>query len=313
MSNPKFFPMVVVAAVILALLAPCAGADDPPQPSSGELIAKRFQGLNAGTAWRRVGEIEMKFDTYHPQGMAVIGERIYVSSVEVIDRREGRGVGHLFETNMQGELLRRIQLGEGAMYHPGGMDFDGERLWIPVAEYRPGSRSVVYTVDPKTMSAHRIFEFADHLGAILRDAKANTLIAHSWGSRRFYRWEMKSTEEGWKPLDPGQPVARSNRSHFVDYQDGQWLPGTHFMLCGGLKGYRVPGRRDGSFALGGVALIDTRSFEILHEVPVPLWVGGRIPMTQNPMYVEATEEGLRFYFMPDDNRSTVYVYEPGID
>lgn len=313
MSNPKFFPMVVVAAVILALLAPCAGADDPPQPSSGELIAKRFQGLNVGTAWRRVGEIEMKFDTYHPQGMAVIGDRMYISSVEVINRGEGRGVGHLFEANMQGELLRHIELGEGAMYHPGGMDFDGERLWISVSEYRPDSRSVVYSVDPETMNVRRIFEFGDHLGGILLDAKSNMLIANSWGSRRFYRWELKSTDEGWKPLDPARPLTRANPSHYVDYQDGQWLPGTHLMLCSGLKGYRVPERRDGSFALGGMALIDTRTFDIVHEVPVPLWVGGRRPMTQNATYVEATEEGLRFYFMPEDNRSTVYVYEPGID
>ena len=312
MSKLKTLPVYVVVAVISALLAPCAGADDPPQPSSGELIAKRFQGLNAGTAWRRVGEIEMKFDTYHPQGMAVIGDRMYISSVEVINRGEGRGVGHLFEANMQGELLRHIELGEGAMYHPGGMDFDGERLWISVSEYRPDSRSVVYSVDLETMSARRVFEFGDHLGGILRDAKSKALIANSWGSRRFYRWEMNSTEEGWKPLEESRPDATLNRSHFVDYQDGQWLRGTHLMLCGGLKGYRVPGRRDGSFSLGGVALIDTRTFDIVHEVPVPLWVGGRTPMTQNPMYVEATAEDLRFYFMPEDNASTVYLYEPTI-
>ncbi len=305
--------MMLAATMFVSSFPLNALSDDLKPGDAGPLIAERFQGLNAGTDWRLVGQFEMNFDTYHPQGMAVIGDRMYVTSVEVINRREGRGVGHLFETNMRGEVQRRLQLGDGAMYHPGGMDFDGDYLWVSVAEYRSDSRSVVYTVDPKTMSARRIFDFDDHLGGILRDGQANALIATSWGSRRFYRWEMKSTDSGHEPLDARRPDAIPNRSHYVDYQDGQWLPGTHFMLCSGLKGYRVPGRRDGSFALGGVALIDTRSFEIVHEVPVPLWVDGRTPITQNPMYVVATEAGLRFYFMPEDNRSTVYVYEPATD
>ena len=102
---------------------------------------------------------------------------------------------------------------------------------------------------------------------------------------------------------------RPNPSHYVDYQDGQWLRGTNLMLCSGVKTYRMPGRRDGSFALGGIGLIDTGTLSIVHEIPVRLWVDGRLPMTQNPFYAVATEEGLRFYFMPEDNESIVYVYD----
>ena len=32
-------------------------------------------------------------------------------------------------------------------------------------------------------------------------------------------------------------------------------------------------------------------------------------MTHNPTWFEATSGGLRAYFMPEDNTSTVYVYE----
>ena len=32
-------------------------------------------------------------------------------------------------------------------------------------------------------------------------------------------------------------------------------------------------------------------------------------MTQNPVCVEPTATGLRGYFMPDDNKSTLYVYD----
>jgi hypothetical protein len=32
-------------------------------------------------------------------------------------------------------------------------------------------------------------------------------------------------------------------------------------------------------------------------------------MTHNPVWIEGTSTGLRGYFMPEDNRSTIYVYE----
>jgi hypothetical protein len=34
-------------------------------------------------------------------------------------------------------------------------------------------------------------------------------------------------------------------------------------------------------------------------------------MTQNPAWFEATATGRRAYFMPEDNRSTLYIYEAG--
>jgi len=32
-------------------------------------------------------------------------------------------------------------------------------------------------------------------------------------------------------------------------------------------------------------------------------------MTENPVWIEATPSALRAYFMPEDDRSTVYVYD----
>ena len=40
-----------------------------------------------------------------------------------------------------------LKLGEGTIYHPGGIDFDGKFIWVPVAEYRPNSRSIIYRAD----------------------------------------------------------------------------------------------------------------------------------------------------------------------
>jgi hypothetical protein len=37
-----------------------------------------------------------------------------------------------------------------------------------------------------------------------------------------------------------------------------------------------------------------------------------LPMTQNPVFVEATDSGLRAYFLPDDDKSTLFIYEAQI-
>ena len=32
-------------------------------------------------------------------------------------------------------------------------------------------------------------------------------------------------------------------------------------------------------------------------------------MTQNPFWVEPTSNGIKAYFMPEDDQSTIYIYE----
>jgi hypothetical protein len=44
-------------------------------------------------------------------------------------------------------------------------------------------------------------------------------------------------------------------------------------------------------------------------VPVPLWTAGGMDMTHNPVWLEPGATGLRGYFMPEDDTSTLYVYE----
>jgi len=282
------------------------------QTAADDTIPERFRRLDKNTTWHCTAEIPMKFRTYHPQGMALIGERIYVSSVQVLDRKEGRGVGHLFESSLEGELLRAIQLGEGAMYHPGGIDYDGAVIWVSVAEYRPDSRSVVYAVAPGTMTARRVFDFDDHLGAILHDPQQGMLVGVSWGSRRFYRWKTQQVDGAWVAVDAAHPEQLANGNHYIDYQDMQQVPGTAYALCSGLMGYAVPGRGMVRLNLGGVDLVDLALLRAVHQVPIALWVNPSLVMTQNPFCVRATEKGLRFYFMPADDRSILYVYEPNL-
>jgi hypothetical protein len=56
-------------------------------------------------------------------------------------------------------------------------------------------------------------------------------------------------------------------------------------------------------------LVDLAASRPLHQVPVLLWTASGFDMTHNPSWVEASATGLRAYFMPEDDKSTIYVYD----
>lgn len=223
------------------------------------------------------------------------------------DRDAGEGVGHLFKIDMSGRLLADLTVGEGTIYHPGGIDYDGTHIWVAVAEYRPDSRSIVYRVDPKTMSASEVFRVADHIGAIVHNTDDHTLHGASWGSRRFYRWTLGRDGKVSDAAAPLERLRTLNPSHYVDYQDCKYV-GQRRMLCTGVTEFRsTPGATP--FRLGGLDLVDLRDGRPIHQVPIPLWTASGLDMTHNPSWIEATATGLRAYFMPEDDSSTLYVFE----
>ena len=292
---------------LVSLLLTCALCI-PLAIADSELV-DAFRALDANGGWQLVEEIPVNFPTHHPQGMTIIGERIYVTSVQAIQRAKGIGKGHLFEMDFQGQLLRTLMLGEGPAYHPGGVDFDGERIWVPVAEYRPDSSTIIYSVNPEEMSVRKVFSFPDHLGAIVHDREQHQLIAMSWGARRIYRWKMVQSEAGWQPEDPANPDRYANPNHYIDYQDCQKCVGVPFILCSGLKRFRGTRSKLGGWTLGGIDLIALDTLRPVHQIPVTLQTESGVPMTQNPFYMRTIGGGLRFYFMPEDDTSTIYVYE----
>src|SRR2546426_403281 len=197
------------------------------------IVAERVLKLTRGSSWKLVASVPIKFRTYHPQGMVKIGGTIFVSSVEVKDRDAGEGVGHLFKIDMAGNLIADLRVGEGAIYHPGGIDYDGTHIWVSVAEYRPNSRSIVYRVEPEAMKATEMFRFADHIGAIIHDTDDNTLHGVSWGSRRFYRWTLGNDGRVTNAAAPPDTLRTLNSSHYLDYQDCKYVCGRR-MLCTGV-------------------------------------------------------------------------------
>jgi len=98
-----------------------------------------------------------------------------------------------------------------------------------------------------------------------------------------------------------------NPSHYVDYQDCKYVGGRR-MLCSGVTEIRAS-RAAAPFRLGGLDLIDLRDGRPIHQVPILLWTPAGLDMTHNPAWLEPSGTGIRAYFMPEDNSSTVYVYE----
>jgi Family of unknown function (DUF6454) len=279
-----------------ALSLPAAGADNR------SLVAERVVQLTRASAWKLVSSVPVKFPTHHPQGMVRIGDVFYVSSVD-----KTKAAGHLFKIDAGGNLLADLPMGEGSIYHPGGIDYDGANIWVPVAEYRPDSRAIVYRVDPATMKATEVLRFADHIGAIVHNTDDRTLHGVSWGSRRFYRWTLGADGKVTNAGVPPDKLRTLNTSHYIDYQDCKYA-GARRMLCTGLTELRQ-GPNAPVFRLGGIELVDLSDGRPLHQVPLLLWTPGGMDMTHNPVWFEPTAAGLRGYFMPEDDTSTIYVYE----
>ena len=304
---------IVALGFAAAAWAP-SGADDR------STVAERALLLTRDSVWTHVADVQMEFRTFHPQGMVKIGEVLYISSVEVrvpparypapvggYDRDAGEGVGHLFRVDMTGRLVADLTLGVNAAYHPGGIDYDGHDIWLPLSEYRPNSRAIIYKIDPGTMRATEVFRFPDHIGAVVHNTDDGTLHGASWGSRRFYRWTIDANGHVTNADAPPEALRTLNPSHYVDYQDCKYVGGRR-MLCTGLAEFRqAPGAPP--FRLGGIDLLSLEDGRPIHQAPVPLWTRGGMDMTHNPAWIEPSAVGLRAYFLPEDDSSTLYIFD----
>jgi hypothetical protein len=218
-------------------------------------------------------------------------------------------LGYFFKFDETGHLLASRKLGEGPIFHPGGIDYDGKDIWVSVAEYRPDSRSIVYRVNPATLEATEIFRFADHLGAIVHATDDRALFGVSWGSRRFYRWPLGADGRPTNLAVPPAELRTLNRSHYVDYQDCKYA-GSRRMICTGVTEIRASADATAPpFRLGGIDVVNLDDGRPEYQVPVNVWTPSGLVMTQNPAWLEPRGDGLRAYFVPEDDRATLYIYD----
>jgi hypothetical protein len=320
----------LTAGLTLALAlggAATAGAANPGSQDSGDAGTRRssdsalaadFGALDRNTQWQLTSRLKLNFPTFHTEGIVFAGDRIFLSAVQIIeptikyptpqggyDRTPGKGIGHLFVMDRQGNLRKDIVLGEGDMYHPGGIDFDGRNVWVPVAQYRPNSSTIIYRVDASSLQVHKQFEVKDHFGGVVLDKTTGHLVGNTWGSRRFAEWSL--TGEQLNTWD--------NTSFFIDYQDCQYVPNGK-MICGGVTNLpQTPtaGGTAATYELGGMALIDLHSHKVLREVPFQQWSSAGHVATRNPVKVAANGNQLTMWAAPDNgeegNGTEILTYE----
>lgn len=265
-----------------------------------ELVAAADAVFRDGRAarWELVRRTPLAFATHHPQGLAFVGDRLFLSSVELLESPErlpggpgataGRGIGHVFVLDAEGGLTRDIIVGDGDRYHPGGIDFDGTSVWVPVAEYRPRSSALVLSIDPGTLAATERLRIADHVGWIVADPESGQLHGGSWGSREFSTWDPAGNElDRWE-----------NPSTFVDYQDAQYA-GHGRVFCSGIAALPTPFEK-AARELGGFALVDFGDRRIVREMPIPLFSSARHVATRNPFALTVDSGKLVMHVAPDD-------------
>ena len=313
MSSRRNFLKSSLLPLSLGALVPSLVMANPNRSQS--LLSQLLKSMTRHTIWKEVASISFSFPTHHCQGMVKIGEDYWVSSVEVLPEFAGdrsRGKGYLFQVSATGQLLNSLELGEGPLYHPSGIDFDGSHLWIALAVYKPNSQSIIYQVNPSQMTVKEIFRWEDHLGAIALNPDTQILHGASWGSHTLYQWDSKAVAKKQGSPESIPHTSQLNPSSYIDYQDNQYLGGGE-MLYSGVATYKKPG--EPAFSLGGLEIWDVLQGQVVHQLPIPLWSPktGRV-MTQNPCFLEAVSPNqVHAYFLPDDNESTLYVYEATVE
>lgn len=252
-------------------------------------LAATVASISRTTSWQLIDELPLRFNSYHPQGMARVGSMWWISTVDIETCR-----GLVLGVDSDGNLVEQVEVGDSWRYHPGGMDFDGSAFWIPCAEYRPDSSTAVYRLQPGE-APHHAFDVDDHIGAMARCGPDGDLVGWSWGSRRFYQWSVEGHLQN----------VRVNPGFFVDHQDCQWLDTGH-LLCGGVAEL---GLSTGPGWLGGLGLLNVDSMLMEREVPFPIYssASGRVA-THNPLWAETRNGQLIVHLLPDDGISAILSY-----
>lgn len=226
-----------------------------------------------------VGAEVLKGQVFHIQGLALTPDRIFVTSV---DKAAQRAYLHVFD-RANGQLLRQIDLTDGPRCHPGGISISGGLLWVPVAEYRPDSTSVLIALDTATLTEQRRIPVGDHLGFVA--ASPRGLVAGNWNSKLLYVFDAAG----------GGPIRVVPNPSSTQYQDMKFVGdqlvagGDRSPLSGSLDWLSFPSLKvERSLRTGSTAAI--RPF------------GRGEPFSGEGMAIEGRE----LYFAPEDGPSRVF-------
>lgn len=262
-------PAVAVGLLLLASLSVAAAPDQ----------------FNGGIEHARPrGALTLDGALFHVQGLEVAGGHIWVTSVDVANRK---AYLHQFD-RATGKFQRRVELSDGARFHPGGISISGRSIWVPVAEYRPDSSAVLVEIDAESLTVRRKIAVADHLGCVA--ASGRTLVAGNWNSRLLYIFDLGAVDRD----GAASPRVVPNPSS-TQYQDMKFVG--HQLVAGGSR----------TLWSGTVDWIDWPSMKIARTLRSGA-VGLARPFGRGGAY---TGEGLAMqgrdlYLLPEDGPSRVF-------
>lgn len=221
--------------------------------------------------------VALEGETHHVQGIALVEGRILVTTVDRTARE-----GWLMEFDGAGKRVREAKIHDGAMYHPGGCDVDGETVWIPVAEYRPKSKSVIQRRSVGTFEPVSSFGVEDHIGAVA--AGTDRLYLANWDARTIYEYSFE-----------GKLIRQRANPTGYRFQDLK-------MRYGALVGSAPSGK--GEKGGGAVVWMDPETLDVIEVRRVGRTDRG-VPLAQEGVEVR---DG-RVYLLPEDTPSRLFVYE----
>jgi len=228
---------------------------------------------------RLVGALRLEGELFHVQGLELEAERIWVTSV---DEARRKAYLHAFDRR-SGKFLRRLELTDGARYHPGGISISGRSIWVPVAEYTPRSSAILVEVDADTLKVRRKIHVADHLGFVA--ASGRNLVAGNWDGRLLYIFDLARSAP--PRVVPNPSATRHQDMKFV---------GDQLVAGGAITPWS-----------GAVDWIDWPSMKVVRTLragaigPIrPIGRGG--PYTGEGMAIE----GRDLYLVPEDGPSRMF-------
>src|SRR5262245_4748384 len=264
--------------------------------------------------WINVANINLPFETYHPQGIVKIGDSFFLTAID------NNAAGYLIKfdatagvSSRTATFTRQVRLADPSFrnrIHPGGIDYDPatNRIWCPLAEKTPDTSASILTINPDDLSYDNVGYILDHLGTTIVDAE-NARIRMIDYHTGMYSFQLK--RDGIFPSDvhTADKFVLSNEP--IEYQDCKHL-GKKYALCAGTGPHRVDLIHFDSDVDGKTA---TR-YSIERRFPLGTTNLGREAMTFEILDDQSGRKFVRFYFKPDDGTNTnLRIYDahlPGV-
>jgi hypothetical protein len=230
--------------------------------------------------------VSLDGELFHVQGVEIDGPHVWVTSVDLKNRK-----GYLHEFDLAtGRFLRRLELTDGARYHPGGISIYDRSIWVPVAELKRNSSAVLEEIDADSLQVRRKIYVADHLGCVA--ASGSNLIAGNWNSKLLYIFDL--TGEGRVRVVPNPSRTR--------YQDMKFVAGE--LVAGG----SLTRRR------GTIDWIDLPSMTLIRTLRTGATSGVKSFGHVRPYSAEGMAlAGRDLYVLPEDGPSRLFHFRLDAD